>query len=131
MKCHKKIQTGILISKIRRNPIPLLVIFQIFILFGLKHFKSSLKENENVVPEQLHFVTVLSAICKSAMMNHATIGQIKDGLIGQHGDLAQNHVVVEPESAEEHVKLLITSAAMIGIWFFIIYSFICLFQKTN
>ena len=81
--------------------------------------------------EQLHFVTVLNGICKSATMNHATIGLIKNGLIGQLGRLAQNHVVVALESAEEHVKLLITSAAMIGIWFFIIYSFICLFQKTN
>ena len=65
------------------------------------------------------------------MMNHVMIGQTKDGLIGQHGDLAQNHVVVVLESAEEHVKLLITSAAMIGFWFFINYSFICPLQKIN
>ena len=69
--------------------------------------------------EQLHFVTVLNEICKSATTNHATIGLIKNGLIGQLGRHAQNHVVVVPESVEEHVKLLITSAVMIGLWFFI------------
>ena len=80
--------------------------------------------------EQLHFVTVLNGICKSATTNHATIGLIKNGLIGQLGHLAQNHVVVAPESAEEHVKLLITSAA-IGLWFFIDSSFTGRLKKTN
>ena len=80
---------------------------------------------------QLHFVMVLSVICKSATTNHATIGLIKNGLIGQLGGLAQNHVVAAPESAEEHVKLLITSAVMIGLWFFINSSFTGLLKKTN
>ena len=79
--------------------------------------------------EQLRFATVLNVICKSAMMSHAMIGQTKDGLIGQDGDLARNHVVVALESEDEHVKLLITSAAMIGLWFFI--KLICLLQKTR
>ena len=102
-------------------------------IFGSHWFysKSSLKENENVVPEQLHFVTVLSAICKSATTNHAMIGPIKNGLIGRHGDHAQNHVVVELESAEEHVRLLIISAVIIGLWFFINKSLICLFAKNK
>ena len=73
--------------------------------------------------EQLHFVTVLNGICKSATTNHATIGLIKNGLIGQLGGLAQNRVVVASESAEEHVKLLITSAVMIGLGFLINSSF--------
>ena len=74
--------------------------------------QSFIKENELAVLEQLDFVMGPSVICKCAMMNHVTIGQIKDGLIGQHGDHAQNHVVVAPESDAEHAKLLITSAVM-------------------
>jgi len=84
------------------------------------------------VQVQLHFVMVLSVICKSATTNHATIGLIKNGLTGQLGRHAQNHVVVALESAEEHVKLLITSAVMIGLWFFINLSFaVLLKKKTN
>ena len=74
--------------------------------------QSFIKENELAVLEQLDFVMGPSVICKCAMMNHVTIGQIKDGPIGQHGDHAQNHVVVAPESDAEHAKLLITSAVM-------------------
>ena len=99
-------------------------------VFGLKELKSRIKENEHVVQEQLHFVTVLNGICKSATTNHATIGLIKNGLIGQLGHLAQNHVVVAPESAEEHVKLLITFAAMKGLWFLINLNFTGKLKKT-
>ena len=73
--------------------------------------QSFVKENEHAVLDQLDFVMGPSVICKYAMMNHATTGQIKDGPIGLHGDPAQNHVVVAPESDVEHAKLLIISVA--------------------
>ena len=78
-----------------------------------------LKENENAVQEQLHFVTDLNATCKVAMTSRVTIGQIRAGLIGPLGVNVQNRVMVVPENVDDFVKTLIIAVETIQTtkWF--------------
>ena len=76
-------------------------------------FYQSLKENENAVQEQLHFVTDQNATCKVAMTSRVTIGQIRAGLIGPHGVNVQNRVMVVPENVDDFAKTLIIAVETI------------------
>ena len=66
----------------------------------------------NVAQEQLHFAMVRNVTCKLAMTIRATIGQIKVGPIGLLGVNVLNRVMVEPESADDFVKISTIAAAM-------------------